>query len=179
MPPEVVFEIAFAGRSNAGKSSTLNVLTGTKQIARTSKTPGHTRLLNFYELAEGGRFVDLPGYGYAKASKEQQRNWRRASYFYLRHRSNLAGVVLIADCRRSLGTEDQKLIDLVHERGLPLMILLNKIDKLGYQASMESVKLVKAQLVEYSWVVVQPFSAQKGTGVEVVVAQLRRWLGTR
>ena len=139
-PLPIGSEIAFAGRSNSGKSSVLNRLTGNRQTARVSKTPGRTQLLNFFDVAGGGRLVDLPGYGYAKAGRKAQQDWQSAVNEYLSYRDNLTAVVLVTDIRHPGQPYDEELINWSVESELPLLILLNKADKLKRGARMNALQ---------------------------------------
>lgn len=176
MPDETRLEVAFAGRSNAGKSSVLNAIIGSKAMARVSKTPGHTRLINFYDLNGGGRLVDLPGYGYAKVSRLARRNWRRSIEAYLAYRKSLSGVVLVLDCRRRLQSADRQFIEQVYGTQLPLLVLLNKADKLSRSGVNDSLRATRAELANQEWVETQIFSATKGTGIAEVLSVLSHWL---
>jgi GTP-binding protein len=175
-PAETGPEVAFAGRSNAGKSSVLNRLSGSRRTAKVSKTPGRTRLLNFFEVTGGGRLVDLPGYGYAKAQKTAQASWQQAVNAYLSHRDTLAGVVLIMDIRHPLQPFDTELLDWAQPSEMPLKILLNKADKLKRGAQNSTLKAVQKAVAEYPLTQVQAFSATTGQGVEDLLATLHRWL---
>lgn len=162
-PPEAGPEIAFAGRSNAGKSSVLNRLTGSRRTAKVSKQPGRTQLLNFFEVAGGrGRLVDLPGYGYARAAREAQSRWQAAVNEYLSLRDNLTALVLVMDIRHPLQAYDREIIDWAVASELPLLILLNKADKLRYGAQQQALKNVKARLQRAPGVRVVNFSAATG-----------------
>ncbi len=130
LPTDSGLEIAFAGRSNAGKSSAINCLTRQKNLCKTSKTPGRTQLINFFELGEGRRLVDLPGYGYAKVSKKMRHHWDRVLSTFLLERRALKGLVIVIDIRRGISELDQALIDMVEDK-LPLHLLLAKSDKLS------------------------------------------------
>ena len=148
-PTETGPEIAFAGRSNAGKSSVLNRLTGSRRTARVSKSPGRTQLLNFFEVAgSAGRLVDLPGYGYARAEKSAQARWQQTVNDYLSNRDALAAVVLVMDIRRPLQPYDLELIEWAHPSELPLRILLNKADKLGRGAQAKAVNQVRTSVAD-------------------------------
>ena len=156
-------QIAFVGRSNAGKSSVLNRLTGNRRTAKVSKTPGRTRLINYFTVATGGRLVDLPGYGYAKAGRAQQAEWQNAVNEYLSFRDQLTGVVLVTDIRHPGQSFDEELIEWAVDSGIRLQVLLNKADKLkrGAQASA----LAKFRRAYPEWVGAQLFSATSGLGV--------------
>ena len=167
-------EVAFVGRSNAGKSSTLNRLTGSRNLARVSKTPGRTRLINFFTVADGGRLVDLPGYGYARAPKARREAWGRAIDDYLNQRANLVGVVLVMDVRRPLQPFDQDMMAWCGTRHMPLLALLNKADKLKRGARSQMLRTVQAGLNDRAWALL--FSAATGLGSAEAVAAVRRLL---
>ena len=167
-------EVAFVGRSNAGKSSTLNRLTGSRNLARVSKTPGRTRLINFFTVADGGRLVDLPGYGYAKAPKARREAWGRAIDDYLNQRANLVGVVLVMDVRRPLQPFDQDMMAWCGTRDMPLLALLNKADKLKRGARSQMLRTVQAGLNDRAWAML--FSAATGLGSAEAVAAVRTLL---
>ena len=167
-------EVAFVGRSNAGKSSTLNRLTGSRNLARVSKTPGRTRLINFFTVADGGRLVDLPGYGYAKAPKARREAWGRAIDDYLNQRANLVGVVLVMDVRRRLQPFDQDMMAWCGTRDMPLLALLNKADKLKRGARSQMLRTVQAGLDDRAWALL--FSAATGLGSAEAVAAVRTLL---
>ena len=174
-PADDVPEVAFVGRSNAGKSSTLNRLAGRRNLARVSKTPGRTQLLNFFQVAEGGRLVDLPGYGYARAAKVRREAWGRAIDEYLNQRPNLVGLVLVMDARHPLQPFDRDMIGWCAARDLPLLALLNKADKLKRSARAQALRQVQEQLVGEAMALA--FSAVEGLGAGEAVAFLRARLG--
>ncbi len=138
LPPDHGAEVAFAGRSNAGKSSAINCLVGQKNLCKTSKTPGRTQLINFFELTPDSRLVDLPGYGFAKVPKTLRAHWDRVLSTFLLERAALRGLVIVVDIRRGLGELDQALIDMIGAR-LPLHILLTKADKLSRSAARKAM----------------------------------------
>ena len=173
-PDDDAPEIAFVGRSNAGKSSTLNRLTGRRQLARVSKTPGRTQLINFFTVQGGGRLVDLPGYGYARAAKSRREAWSQTVDDYLNTRGNLVGVVLVMDIRHPLRLSDQGMIDWCRDRSLPLVVLLNKADKLSRGARAQTLQKIQASMPPDS--VAVPFSAVTGLGAEEAISALRTWL---
>ena len=140
-PRDNAAEVAFAGRSNAGKSSVLNAITGNKRMAKVSKTPGRTQLLNLFDLNRGGRLVDLPGYGYAKAGKSAQASWQQSVNDYLSRRDNLVGVVLVTDIRHPGQPYDQELIDWSEASELTLHVLLNKADKLSFSTQTRTLQM--------------------------------------
>jgi GTP-binding protein len=170
-------EVAFAGRSNAGKSSVLNRLTGSRRTAKVSKSPGRTQLLNFFDVDGGGFLVDLPGYGYAKAGRAAQVSWQRSVNEYLSHRDALAGVVLVMDIRHPLQPFDQEVIDWAHASEMPLLILLNKADKLKRGAQVRTRTEVRKAVADKPLTRVQIFSAQTGQGLNELIGVLRDWLG--
>ncbi|MCP5179988.1 MAG: YihA family ribosome biogenesis GTP-binding protein [Pseudomonadales bacterium] len=165
-------EIAIAGRSNAGKSSVLNRLTGNRNTARVSKTPGRTQLLNFFELPNGNRLVDLPGYGYAAAGRSAQAAWQEAVNDYLGKRHVLRAVVLVMDIRHPLQPFDQELLDWGHASDLPVHVLLNKADKLGNAARTRVMREVTRTIGPQALASVQLFSATSGMGVAALLDRL-------
>lgn len=174
--PDQGFEVAFAGRSNAGKSSALNTLTRQKSLARTSKTPGRTQQLVFFQIDELRRLVDLPGYGYAKVSGQTRNQWQRALDRYLKQRRCLKGVFLIMDIRHPLTEFDQRMIEWCGYYDLPLHILLTKTDKLKFGAAKTRLLKVQKALSEFSGQPsLQLFSAPNKVGVDEVHAVLDRW----
>lgn len=173
-PRDALPEVAFAGRSNAGKSSTLNRLTGRNALARTSKTPGRTQLINLFAVAGGGRLVDLPGFGYARAPKARREAWERAVRQYLSRRENLAAVVLVMDCRHPLQAADQAVVEDACQRGLPLLALLNKADKLSRSRQAATLRAAVAALPATAEPLL--FSAATGTGVTAVRGFVARHL---
>ena len=180
LPPDSVREVAFAGRSNAGKSSAINTLAGRVRLAYVSKTPGRTQHLNYFTLAEGKYFVDLPGYGYAKAPAEIRAQWEGLIGPYLSKREQLAGLVVIMDIRRPLTDLDLRLIDWFRPTGRPIHILLSKADKVSRQEQTKILRSVKAELATWGGAElysVQLFSSLKKTGVEEAEGVLAGWLG--
>lgn len=175
-PPADPPEIAFAGRSNAGKSSVLNRLTGSRLTAKVSKTPGRTQVLNLFDVRDGGRLVDLPGYGYAKASKSAQAAWQRNVNEYLSERESLVGVVLVMDIRHPLTDYDLELAAWAHQSELPLLILLNKADKLKQGQRQKTLSEVRKALQDQALTHVQLFSSQTGLGSAQLVAQISELL---
>lgn len=170
-------EVAFAGRSNAGKSSAINTLCDNKSLARTSKTPGRTRLVNFFELDEGHRLVDLPGYGFAKVPVAMKNEWQKLMTQYLSEQQPLNGLVVIMDIRHPLNDYDWQMLEWCDHFQLPAHILLTKADKIKRGAQQNSLlktrKLLKEAEVNAS---VQTFSALKKTGLDELVAKLNGWL---
>ena len=175
-PKDDHLEVAFAGRSNAGKSSVLNQITGNKRTAKVSKTPGRTQLLNFFTLNNGNRLVDLPGYGYAKAGKSAQIAWQKSVNQYLSHRDNLVGLVLVTDIRHIGQPYDEELISWSAASELPICVLLNKADKLSYSAQQKAFHGFKKTHAEHPDMTVICFSALKGQGKTELIEQLISWL---
>ncbi len=175
-PADGGFEVAFAGRSNAGKSSAINTLCQQKNLARTSKTPGRTQLLNFFTLDEQRRIVDLPGYGYAKVAEGIKQQWQEELVRYLEQRRCLRGLVLLMDIRHPLKEYDQLMLDWSQGIGLPTHILLTKADKLKQGAAARSLQQVKKAIDHYPGAVsVQRFSALKRNGLDQLQEVLDRW----
>ncbi|WP_299200329.1 ribosome biogenesis GTP-binding protein YihA/YsxC [uncultured Amphritea sp.] len=177
-PEDTGAEVAFAGRSNAGKSSAINTLTNAK-LARTSKTPGRTQLINFFDTnVEGVRIVDLPGYGYAKVPIAMKEHWQKHLDDYLQNRECLRGVVLMVDIRHPLKEFDQMMIQWCGEAGMPLHVLLTKADKLNRGAAQNALLKMKQDLdvKNNPLLTVQTFSALKTTGVDQLRDHLNRWL---
>lgn len=177
LPTDAWVEIAFAGRSNAGKSSAINTLAGRVRLAFVSKTPGRTQHLNYFALGEGRYLVDLPGYGYAKAPAEIRAQWEGLIGPYLQRRSPLAGLVLIMDARHPLTELDRRMINWMLPSGRPIHVLLSKADKLTRQESIKTLRAVQKALAEIGGPIsVQLFSSLKKTGIEEAEAVLGRWL---
>jgi len=179
LPQDSVREVAFAGRSNAGKSSAINTLAGRVRLAYVSKTPGRTQHLNYFTLADGKYFVDLPGYGYAKAPEAIRSQWEGLIGPYLSKRNPLAGLVVIMDIRRPMTDLDLRLIDWFRPTGRPIHILLSKSDKLSRQEQTKALRSVKAEVATWGdaqLYSVQLFSTLKKTGVEEAEAVLASWL---
>jgi len=170
-PADSGVEIAFAGRSNAGKSSAINALTARRALARVSKTPGRTRLLNFFELAPGRRLVDLPGYGYAAGPEVDRINWA-ALIEALRKRRSLAGLMLIVDARRGLRPEDMALVHWAE--GLPVHVLLSKVDKLSRREASDALRSATAALGERAGV--QLFSSVTHEGIDAARRVIEAWI---
>ena len=163
-PDDIGAEVAFVGRSNSGKSSAINVITSQKYLAQISKTPGRTQLINFFEIEEMQRLVDLPGYGYAKTSKKQQKEWGFMISEYVKYRQTLRGIILIIDIRRGIMELDHAFLDFYLPLNKPLHILLTKSDKLKKQACRESFDSVQSTVDTVASV--QLFSSLKKSGAE-------------
>ncbi|ABV85430.1 ribosome biogenesis GTP-binding protein YihA/YsxC [Shewanella pealeana] len=175
LPGDVGVEIAFAGRSNAGKSSALNLLTEQK-IARTSKTPGRTQLINVFRLDKHRRLVDLPGYGFAQVPLALKLKWQESLGEYLLKRDCLSGVVVLMDIRHPLKDLDMQMIEWAVESHIPVLALLTKADKLGQSARMKMVNEVRKKLSHFEdGVKVEPFSSLKGIGKGKVLGILDSW----
>jgi len=171
-------EVAFAGRSNAGKSTALNCLTRQKSLARTSKTPGRTQLINVFDIAPDKRLIDLPGYGYAQVPLEMKNKWQKALGEYLQHRQSLKGLVVLMDIRHPFKELDQDLIYWAVKSDIPVLALLTKADKLksGKQKS-QLLMAREAALAFCGDVTVHTFSALKKTGLPALEAMLDKWFG--
>ncbi len=171
-------EVAFAGRSNAGKSSAINTLANHTRLAFTSKTPGRTQHINYFSLGEDNFLVDLPGYGYAKVPPDVQAHWEGLLSRYLQTREALCGLVLIMDARHPLTELDQHMLDWFAPTGKPVHVLLTKADKLSRQQAMMTLNRVRSHLSEhYPHCTVQLFSSLKKTGMEEAEAVIASWLG--
>jgi GTP-binding protein len=173
LPNDTGVEVAFAGRSNAGKSSALNTLTRQKSLARTSKTPGRTQQINVFELESDMRLIDLPGYGYAKVSEQVKRQWQHTLSRYLEQRQSLQGLVLLMDSRHPLKDLDMNLVQWCVTCELPCHVLLTKADKLNQSEQSQVLALVKQTFG--TAVSVQLFSAIKKMGLEQLEQQLIQW----
>lgn len=176
-PLDAGAEVAFAGRSNAGKSSALNCITGQKALARTSKTPGRTQQINFFRLTDELRLVDLPGYGYAKVPRAMKEKWQRNLSKYLRSRNSLRGLILLMDCRHPLTDYDQNMLSWCAEAGLPTHILLTKSDKLKRGPAASALLQTRKRLPEiHAEATIQLFSSLKKTGLDEAKQVLASWL---
>jgi len=177
-PPDSGIEIALAGRSNAGKSSALNVITGQRALARISKAPGRTREINFFAIADDRRLIDLPGYGYAKVSQNIQRRWQQGLTRYLEQRRSLRGLVLLMDCRHPLRESDRQILRWAHAAQLPVHVVLTKSDKLARGPGRATLMQVDKQLTGlHPQASVQLFSALKRDGLDELHAVLDDWFG--
>ncbi|MFZ2629133.1 MAG: ribosome biogenesis GTP-binding protein YihA/YsxC [Rugosibacter sp.] len=177
LPSAVGPEIAFAGRSNAGKSSAINTLVGHTRLAFVSKTPGRTQLINVFRMTNGAALVDLPGYGFAQVPLAVRLQWQGLLEDYLTRRTNLAGLVLIMDSRRPLTELDWKMIGWFAPTGRPIHCLLTKSDKLTRQEQTKTLRETRAALAEYGGqVTLQLFSSLKKTGMEEVEKVVGGWL---
>lgn len=178
-PEDVGREVAFAGRSNAGKSSAINTLTNNSKLARTSKTPGRTQLLNFFSLTDNCRLVDLPGYGFAKVPKAMKQAWDRNLAEYLQQRRSLRGLVMLMDIRHPLQEYDWQMIGWATQSAMPVHLLLTKADKLNNGPAKTVLLTVKRELTNAGFeddVTVQTFSSLKKTGIEQLQLVIQSWL---
>ncbi len=175
-PPDRGTEVAVAGRSNAGKSSAINAIVNRRQFARTSKTPGRTQLVNFFELREAKRLVDLPGYGFARVAKSLRQNWADLLHAYFEERRSLAGLILVVDARRRLTDFDHQMLELARSRRVPVHVLLTKADKLKKAQASRALEEVRRQLGNGASA--QLFSALRKQGVDEAREVLLCFLGT-
>ena len=175
-PPDDLPEVAFAGRSNVGKSSLINKILNRKKLVRTSKTPGRTQLLNFFEINELWRFVDLPGYGYAKVPAEVQKRWRPMVESYLTTRVNLRGMVWLLDIRREVSKEDLTLWDWLQAEQVTVIIVITKADKLSKNKRNKQAASIAKSLGRKAQELIQ-FSATSGEGKDEIWQALRQLLG--
>ncbi|MCB1691323.1 MAG: YihA family ribosome biogenesis GTP-binding protein [Pseudomonadales bacterium] len=173
-PPDIGREVAFCGRSNAGKSSAINYLTGQNKLARTSKTPGRTQLINFFEIGEDLRLVDLPGYGYAKVPTAMREAWHRHIDAYLTGRQSLVGLVMVMDIRHPLKEFDESMVDWAADTGHHGHVVLTKCDKLKRGAQNTALLSVRRQLPE--GITAQIFSATHDIGRDELTRVLSAWL---
>ena len=174
LPPDVGYEAAFAGRSNAGKSSALNALCQQKALARTSKTPGRTQLINFFEIDGEHRLVDLPGYGFAKVPEKVKNHWHQLMEGYFRHRSSLCGLVVVMDIRHPFKPQDSQMLDWCTLAGVPAHVLLTKADKLKGGAARNTLRAAQNHLGAVA--TAQIFSAPRRQGVDELIGVLKGWL---
>jgi GTP-binding protein len=177
LPPQDAPELAFAGRSNVGKSSAINALAKRRRLAFFSKTPGRTQTINFFDLGGGGRLVDLPGYGYARAPQAMRAQWDQLVGGYLESRDALAGVVLLMDARRPFTPQDEHLLEWLRPGGRRLLVLLSKCDKLSRREQHPALRGARARLASTDpGAQALLFSSHSGEGVEAARALLDDWL---
>ncbi|HCK04506.1 MAG: YihA family ribosome biogenesis GTP-binding protein [Methylophilales bacterium] len=182
LPEDTGYEIAFAGRSNAGKSSAINTLSNQTRLAYVSKQPGRTQLINFFRIDDDKSLVDLPGYGYAKVPSAIRDHWQKTLPRYLQERESLVGLIIVMDIRRPLTDLDIKMLDWFSPRQKPIHILLTKSDKLSRDQSLRTLSDIKGR-VKAQWgdlyqteCTVQLFSSLKKTGVEEADNMIQSWL---
>lgn len=179
LPKDTGSEVAFIGRSNSGKSTAINTITGIKGLARTSKTPGRTQLLNFFQINLEQRLVDLPGYGYAHVNTQKKEDWEKVISMYLKTRCSLKGLIITMDSRHPLKERDQSMLTWASHYQIPTYILLTKADKLTRQQSLKVLKETKLQLAKLNdSSFVQLFSAPKTIGLESARKTILEWLNT-
>jgi GTP-binding protein len=177
IPDDDCGEVVFAGRSNAGKSSAINVITNQKKLAHTSKLPGRTRLLNFFKVTEDRFIVDLPGYGYAKVSEAMRNAWARELTTYLSKRHQIRGLFAVMDIRHAPTVLDEQMVEWFSMTGKPIHVLLTKSDKLNRVDVQKKLGEVSEMLVgQYSQVTVQVFSSLNRAGLDEARAKLIGWL---
>jgi GTP-binding protein len=178
LPPDRGREVAFSGRSNAGKSSALNAITGQKSLARISKLPGRTQMINFFQIDLDHRLVDLPGYGYAKVPEAMRRYWQTQLPHYLNVRKTLCGLFLLMDVRHPFTALDVQMLTWCQHRKLPSHILLTKADKLKRGVALTNLQQAKTLLgQQFPYASIQLFSALRGLGITEAHAKLDEWLG--
>ena len=176
-PTDFGSEVAFAGRSNSGKSSAINTLTHQGKLARTSRTPGRTQLINFFSLSEHQRLVDLPGYGFAKVPLAVKKKWNQQLERYLQYRESLRGLVMLMDVRHPLTEPDRQMLSWAEAASMPVHILLTKADKLKRGPAQSTLLSVREELSTQSELIsVQLFSSLKRQGVDTLGRQLNHWL---
>lgn len=176
-PADFGCEVAFAGRSNAGKSSAINALTGNTKLARTSRTPGRTQLINFFTVADQIRLVDLPGYGFAKVPLKVKQEWNKQLERYLQLRQSLKGLILLMDIRHPLKDYDRQMIEWAVKSEMPVHILLTKSDKLKRGPAKSALFAVQKELQKHErWISVQLFSSLSHDGMDELQRTLNWWL---
>jgi GTP-binding protein len=177
LPPDTGAEVSVSGRSNAGKSSAINVITGRKGLARTSKAPGATRLINFFELEPGRRLVDLPGYGFAKVPGSMREHWGELISAYFKRRESLRGAIVVMDVRHPLTANDRDMLAMALSRNVPVHVLLTKADKLGRGSARQALAGFRRDAGK--GITAQLFSALNGEGLEEARRTLERMLDGR
>ncbi|MFA5487988.1 MAG: ribosome biogenesis GTP-binding protein YihA/YsxC [Candidimonas sp.] len=186
LPAPSTAEVCFAGRSNSGKSSAINVLANQRRLAFSSKTPGRTRLINMFGIPDPvtpdawlGFLVDLPGYGYASVAREAREEWADVLGGYLRERSSLAGIVMLIDIRRGVTELDRRLAAWIAPTGKPVLALLTKADKFAYGQRIKAVHAVKKELADIGALNAIPFSATHRIGLEDAAAHIENWISPK
>ncbi|AKC32326.1 GTP-binding protein EngB [Candidatus Pantoea carbekii] len=176
LPVDIGAEIAFAGRSNTGKSSLLNILSNQKKLAYVSKKPGRTRSINYFQVIQGKRIVDLPGYGYAEVAHKIKQNWQSILTKYIQKRKTLKGLVLLMDIRRPLTNLDRKIIKQTTENHIPILLLLSKADKLAVSARNIQIKLVAKAMLEFRGDIdIDILSSIEQVGIDTLRNKLNNW----
>jgi len=173
LPPDTGYEVAFAGRSNAGKSSAINTLTDQKSLARTSKTPGRTQQIVIFELDEQRRIADLPGYGYAKVPEKLRAHWKQVMQRYFEQRSSLRGVILVMDIRHPMKPFDQQMLAWCSASGVPCHVLMTKADKLKRGPAQAALHQLRRSLPDGA--TAQVFSAKNREGMDLLIERLGQW----
>lgn len=177
LAPDSGCEVAFVGRSNAGKSSAINSITGCKGLAKISKTPGRTQCINLFTITAEKRLADLPGYGYAAVAADVKARWQTTLAQYLRYRLSLRGLILVMDIRHPWKEVDQQLVELAVQASLPTHILLTKADKLSRSQAQQTLKKLQTELNQlFPQTTLQLFSAKEGMGIEEVSRKISEWL---
>jgi len=186
LPPIGPPEVCFVGRSNVGKSSAINVLTNQRRLAHASKTPGRTRLINFFGIPDPaekdeslGYLVDLPGYGYAAVDKQQKQQWDELIGGYLQQRPSIAGIVLLIDIRRGLTPLDLQLAQWIAPTQKPVLILATKADKLAYGRRVQTIAAIQKEWQQYSQSQVIPFSSTQRIGLDEATTQIENWISPK
>ncbi len=178
LPPDTGAEVAFAGRSNAGKSSALNAISDNRSLARTSKSPGRTRMINYFEIDAEHRLADLPGYGFASVPEAVKRHWQALLDGYFAERKSLRGVILMIDIRHPLKPFDEMMLSWCQQSGVEAHLLLTKADKLKRGAVRSSVLKVRRAIEALGLsATLQPFSATRREGLDEARGMLDRWFG--
>lgn len=175
-PQEGLPEIALAGRSNVGKSSLINKFLGRRNLARTGNTPGKTQTLNFYRINDGWFFVDLPGYGYAKVSKQVQAKWGPMMASYLERRAELRAVIQIVDIRHAPSREDKDMFGWAGQKGVPTLVVATKADKVARGQRAKHLSIIARDLGIPDWKLILPFSVEDGSGVDELHAAVEEIL---
>ena len=176
-PPEGVPEIAFAGRSNVGKSSLINALLGRRRLVKVSSTPGKTRTINFFNINDGFRIVDLPGYGYAKVARSESEDWGKMMETYLSGREDLLRVIQLVDIRHAPSAQDKQMYEYLRYYGLSGTVVLTKADKLSRSEASKNVAMIKRELQLGPEDTVIPVSSQNGQGIDKLLDEIERLLG--
>lgn len=176
LPPDASAEVAFAGRSNAGKSSAINALVNRKHLAFVSKTPGRTQTINFFSLDSQRYLVDLPGYGYSTVPAKERRHWEKLISAYLQTRASLRGLVLVMDVRHAFTTLDRRLLDWIAPLEKPAHVLLTKADKVGKREAMTALQSAQAAACHCPNCAVQLFSSTTGIGLGPARKTIAQWL---